>query len=70
MISNKLKERVLILDGAMGTEIMRRAGRSFNFPEILNLEAKDLILEIHRDYIEAGADIIETNSFVANRIKL
>ncbi len=70
MISDKLKERVLILDGAMGTEIIRRAGKSFNFPEILNLEAKDLILEIHRDYIEAGADIIETNSFGANRIKL
>ncbi len=65
-----LKERILILDGAMGTELIRRTGKKFEFPEVLNVENPDLIREIHEDYIAAGADIIETNTFGANRIKL
>ena len=65
-----LKERVLILDGGMGTEIIERTGKSFEFPEILNLEKAGLIADIHRAYIEAGADIIETNTLGATRIKL
>ena len=70
MIKEILKERILILDGAMGTELIRRTGQKFDFPEILNVESPELIEGIHRDYIEAGADIIETNTFGANRIKL
>ncbi len=70
MILELLKERVLILDGAMGTELIRRTGQKFDFPEILNIERPELIQEIHEDYINAGADIIETNTFGANRIKL
>ncbi|MFQ6091706.1 MAG: homocysteine S-methyltransferase family protein [bacterium] len=69
-ILEKLKEKVLILDGAMGTEIIRKIGKDFVFPELLNLEAKDIIIDIHRDYIDAGVDIITTNTFGANRIKL
>ena len=57
----KVKRRVLILDGAIGTEIARRAGQSFSLGEILNIEQPDLIKKIHSDYVEAGADIIETN---------
>jgi len=70
MILEKLKDRVLILDGAMGTEIIKRIGKDFEFPELLNIERREMILEIHREYIEAGADIIETNTFGANRVKL
>ncbi len=66
----ELERRVLILDGAMGTEILKRKGRKFPPGEILNLEAPELIYSIHRDYVEAGADIIETNTFSANPIKL
>jgi 5-methyltetrahydrofolate--homocysteine methyltransferase len=65
-----LKERLLILDGGMGTEILERTGKSFEFPEILNLEKEDVIADIHRAYVDAGADIIETNTLGANRIKL
>ncbi len=65
-----LKERVLILDGGMGTEILERTGKSFEFPEILNLEKDSVITDIHRAYVDAGADIIETNTLGANRIKL
>ncbi len=65
-----LSERILILDGAMGTEIMKRTGEIFDFPEELNLSQPGLIKDIHAAYIQAGADIIETNTLGANRIKL
>lgn len=65
-IRKALDERILILDGAMGTMLQRRGlqGNSESF----NLTAPGCIEEIHREYIEAGADIITTNSFSANRI--
>jgi len=62
--------RVLCLDGAMGTMI-QEAGVSFTTaPEYLNISHEELILSISRSYVEAGADIIETNTFGGNRIKL
>ncbi len=64
-----LGKRVLILDGAMGTEVVRRTGGRVSMGEILNREAPQVILSIHRDYVEAGADIIETNTFSLNRFK-
>ncbi len=67
----ELKEKILILDGAMGTYLQSKgyleAGAC---PELLNLEHPDWIEEIHREYIEAGADIVVTNTFGGNRIKL
>ncbi len=60
-----LNRRILVLDGAMGTMIQRR---HIGDNEELNLSDPDFIREIHRSFIEAGADIIETNSFGANRI--
>ncbi|MBQ3976490.1 MAG: homocysteine S-methyltransferase family protein, partial [Bacteroidales bacterium] len=60
-----LKNRILILDGAMGTMIQRHF---IGDNETLNLDNPDLIRSIHQEFIEAGADIIETNSFGANRI--
>ncbi len=65
-----LKKRVLILDGGMGTEIFERVDTAFEFPEIFNITRRDIICDIHKCYIEAGADIIETNTLGANRIKL
>ena len=58
--------RILVLDGAMGTMIQRSGFTGDN--ESLNLSDPDLIEGIHRAYIEAGADIIETNTFGANRL--
>jgi methionine synthase I (cobalamin-dependent)/5,10-methylenetetrahydrofolate reductase len=65
-----LAERVLLCDGAMGTMLYSK-GAYINccFDEI-NLTNPDIVSGIHRDYIQAGADIIETNTFGANRVKL
>ena len=61
-----LGRRILILDGAMGT-MLQKYGLSGN-SESFNLTHPDVIRKIHQEYIDAGADIIETNSFSANRI--
>jgi 5-methyltetrahydrofolate--homocysteine methyltransferase len=60
------RDRILILDGAMGT-MLQRHGLSGN-NETFNLSHPDVVRGIHRAYIEAGADIISTNTFSANRI--
>lgn len=73
---NELKKRVLVLDGATGTAIQKYNLTDEDFQgkkgcnEILNITRPDVIKEIHTKYIEAGADIIETNSFNCNRISL
>jgi homocysteine S-methyltransferase len=65
-----LEAGVLVVDGAMGTMLYERGifiNRCF---DELNLAAPALVEEVHRRYVEAGADIIETNTFGANRIRL
>ena len=65
-----LEERVLVCDGAMGTMLYARGvfiNRSF---DALNLSQPDLVAEVHREYVRAGADVLETNTFGANRVKL
>ncbi len=61
----------LLCDGAMGTELHLRGGVPFGrcFDE-LNLTRPDLVRAVHLDYIQAGADIIETNTFGANAVRL
>ena len=59
-----------VLDGAMGTEIYARGVFVNMSYDGLNLENPDLVQAIHRDYVNAGAEIIETNTFGANPIKL
>ena len=61
-----LRDRILILDGAMGT-MLQRHGLSGN-SEPFNLTHPDIVRSIHRAYIDAGADIISTNTFGANAI--
>ena len=53
----------LITDGAMGTYYREKFGRSSGAPELANLTEPEKIEAVHREYIEAGADIIRTNSF-------
>jgi len=65
-----LKERVLVCDGAMGTYLYTKGEYITHSYDQLSLTKPDLIREVHRDYIAAGADIIETNSFGANRLRL
>ncbi|MDR3328074.1 MAG: methionine synthase [Prevotellaceae bacterium] len=83
MIRKLLKERILILDGAMGTSIQKLGLTEKDFRgnefenhlvnikgnnDILNITQSDVVRQIHRDYIAAGADIIETNTFNSNEI--
>ena len=65
-----LDTRVLVCDGAMGTMLYAKGiflNRSF---DELNLTQPDLVADVHQAYVRAGADVIETNTFGANRIKL
>jgi len=65
-----LDDRVLVCDGAMGTMLYAKGifiNKSF---DALNLSVPELVGEVHQEYVRAGADIIETNTFGANRIKL
>jgi 5-methyltetrahydrofolate--homocysteine methyltransferase len=84
-IENCLKERILIIDGAMGTMIQRykleeahyRGERFKNWAsdvkgnnDLLSITQPQIIKEIHKQYLEAGADIIETNTFNSQKISL
>ena len=70
-IKTLLEQRgLLIFDGAMGTQLQAKGLKTGETPELLNLTAKDLLKEIHRSYIDAGADIISANTFGANSYKL
>ncbi len=84
-IKEEIKNRVLVLDGAMGTMIQNhklseedfRGTRFADWPEnvkgnndLLSLTQPEIIQSIHEAYLEAGADIIETNTFNANQISL
>ncbi len=60
----------ILADGAMGTELYERVGfRSLCFEE-LNVSNPELVQRVHRDYLSAGAELIETNTFSCNRISL
>src|ERR671931_1859691 len=63
-------ERVVLFDGAMGTMLYSKGVFINQCYDELNVRAPDLVREIHRAYVKAGAEIIETNSFGANRVKL
>src|SRR5437667_7460018 len=67
---DSLENRVLVCDGAMGTMLYAKGvfiNKSF---DALNVSQPDLVAEVHQEYVRAGADIVETNTFGANRIKL
>jgi len=84
-IKNELEKRILIIDGAMGTMIQRyklaeedyRGERFKDWPsdlkgnnDLLSLTQPHIVKEIHKQYLEAGADIIETNTFNTQKISL
>ncbi len=84
-IQEELKKRVLVIDGAMGTMIQRyklqeedyRGERFKDYAsdlkgnnDLLSITRPDIIYKIHQEYLEAGSDIIETNTFNAQRISL
>lgn len=66
MIREYLKDNILIFDGAMGTYYADISKDDISHCELCNLTNDKLIKRIHRDYIDAGASIIRTNTFAAN----
>lgn len=62
--------KFLLFDGAMGTMLQRYGLKQGELPESYIIKHPDVIRKIHREYIEAGCDIITTNTFGANRLKL
>src|SRR5947209_1676161 len=70
LLLEQLQERPLLCDGAMGTLLYARGVTYEQCFDELNITQPELIQSIHREYISAGAQIIETNTFGANRVKL
>ncbi|MDR2781573.1 MAG: homocysteine S-methyltransferase family protein [Holosporaceae bacterium] len=67
---NSLLEEFTLLDGGMGTMLQKSGAPMGICPEMLNIEHPEIIENVHRQYIEAGSQIIYANTFGANRYKL
>ena len=77
MFRDAVRDRIMLFDGAMGTEIQRKDPKPDDFPDGkdgfndgLTITHPEWITQIHQSYLDAGADCIETNSFGSGRIKL
>ena len=66
----RLSRGPLLADGAMGTELFARGMKPDQCLDAVNLSLPDLVQQIHRDYIAAGAELVETNTFGASRFRL
>ena len=64
-----LKENIVLLDGGMGTLLQRKGLSAGELPERWNISHPDVITDIHRAYLEAGSNVISTNTFGANSLK-
>ena len=69
-IFDLLGKRILFFDGAMGSLLQERGARPGENTDIWNITRPSQIIEIHKAYLEAGADILLANTFGANRLKL
>ena len=70
MLPDCLKDRVVLLDGAMGTVLQQRGLPPGGQPELLNLTEPELMASVYRDYIDAGSQVVYANTFGANALKL
>lgn len=68
MIREKIKNGIVVFDGAFGTELQKRGLRPGEHPEEWNITHKDEVIDVHKSYILAGADVINANTFGANRL--
>lgn len=68
-IKEKLSQEIIIFDGAMGTMLQAKNMPKDVLPETFNLTHPEVITSIHKEYLEAGADVITTNTFGANLLK-
>ena len=58
-----MRRRVLVLDGSLGVQIQRSPATAGGNVDMLNITRPDMVAAVHRSYLDAGADIIETNTF-------
>ena len=68
-IRDEIGKRLLLFDGGMGSLLQKRGLQAGELPETWNILKPDVLTEIHKEYAEAGADIILANTFGANRFK-
>ncbi|MDP4118648.1 MAG: homocysteine S-methyltransferase family protein [Bacillota bacterium] len=68
-ITDKIKNEIVYFDGGTGTLLQSRGLKPGELPEMWNISRPDEIIRLHREYLEAGCDIIKTNTFGANRLK-
>jgi 5-methyltetrahydrofolate--homocysteine methyltransferase len=66
----RLGKEVILFDGAMGTVLQQRGLKAGDVPEKLNIEKSKEIIDIHKSYLKAGAEILTTNTFGANALKM
>ena len=66
----RAKEKTILFDGAMGTMLMAAGLSPGESPELWNLEKPAVVRDIHRKYYEAGSDVVHTNTFGGNAVKL
>ena len=64
-----MKERRIYFDGGMGSLLQARGLKPGELPETWNLSRPEIITEIHREYLDAGSDVVTTNTFGANHFK-
>ena len=69
-ILNELKKRIIVADGAFGTQLYEKGIPLTVCYDYLNISNPGIVTQIHTEYLEAGAELIETNTFGANRWKL
>ena len=69
-IRQLLNKRILVFDGAMGTMLQKYGLPTGETPELFNFTHPEILKDIHRQYLSAGSDIISTNTFGANRLKV
>lgn len=69
-IKNELGKKILFFDGAMGTMLQKYGMKLGEIPELLNIKNPELLYKIHSQYLEVGSDVITTNTFGVNALKL
>ncbi len=70
MLRKRLGKELLIFDGAMGTQLQLCGMQAGEIPEVYNIEHPEIIIDIHKRYLMAGADFITTNTFGCNPLKM
>ena len=67
-IREEIGKRILFFDGGMGTLLQEQGLQAGELPETWNLSRPEIITEIHREYLDAGSDVVTTNTFGRHHI--